>query len=77
MALLAREAGKTLPDGLGEVREAADFCRYYAMLARRHFAQPEELTGPTGESNRLELVGRGPFVCISPGIFRSRSSWDR
>src|SRR5205085_8698288 len=40
MALLAREAGKTLPDGLGEVREAADFCRYYAMLARRHFAQP-------------------------------------
>jgi RHH-type proline utilization regulon transcriptional repressor/proline dehydrogenase/delta 1-pyrroline-5-carboxylate dehydrogenase len=69
MALLAREAGKTLPDGLGEVREAADFCRYYAMLARRHFAQPEELTGPTGESNRLELVGRGPFVCISPWNF--------
>jgi len=51
------------------VREAADFCRYYAMLARRHFAQPEELTGPTGESNRLELVGRGPFVCISPWNF--------
>jgi RHH-type proline utilization regulon transcriptional repressor/proline dehydrogenase/delta 1-pyrroline-5-carboxylate dehydrogenase len=39
------------------------------MLARRHFAQPEELTGPTGESNRLELVGRGPFVCISPWNF--------
>jgi RHH-type proline utilization regulon transcriptional repressor/proline dehydrogenase/delta 1-pyrroline-5-carboxylate dehydrogenase len=69
MALLAREAGKTLPDGLGEVREAADFCRYYAMLARRHFAQPEELTGPTGESNRLALAGRGPFVCISPWNF--------
>ncbi len=69
MALLAREAGKTLPDGLGEVREAADFCRYYAMLARRHFAKPEELTGPTGESNRLQLSGRGPFVCISPWNF--------
>src|SRR6185295_9880252 len=69
MALLAREAGKTLPDGLGEVREAADFCRYYAMLARRHFAQPEELAGPTGESNRLMLAGRGPFVCISPWNF--------
>jgi RHH-type proline utilization regulon transcriptional repressor/proline dehydrogenase/delta 1-pyrroline-5-carboxylate dehydrogenase len=69
MAILAREAGKTLPDGLGEVREAADFCRYYAMLARRHFARPEELTGPTGESNRLELAGRGPFVCISPWNF--------
>ncbi|HUQ28383.1 MAG TPA: bifunctional proline dehydrogenase/L-glutamate gamma-semialdehyde dehydrogenase PutA [Usitatibacter sp.] len=69
MVILAREAGKTLPDGLGEVREAADFCRYYAMLARRHFAKPEELTGPTGESNRLMLTGRGPFVCISPWNF--------
>jgi RHH-type transcriptional regulator, proline utilization regulon repressor / proline dehydrogenase / delta 1-pyrroline-5-carboxylate dehydrogenase len=69
LALLAREAGKTLADGLGEVREAADFCRYYAMLARRHFARPEELTGPTGESNRLQLTGRGPFVCISPWNF--------
>ncbi|MFZ3324038.1 MAG: bifunctional proline dehydrogenase/L-glutamate gamma-semialdehyde dehydrogenase PutA [Usitatibacter sp.] len=69
MAVLAREAGKALPDGLGEVREAADFCRYYAMLTRRHFAEPENLTGPTGESNRLQLVGRGPFVCISPWNF--------
>jgi RHH-type proline utilization regulon transcriptional repressor/proline dehydrogenase/delta 1-pyrroline-5-carboxylate dehydrogenase len=67
--VLAREAGKTLPDGLGEVREAADFCRYYAMLTRRHFADPENLTGPTGESNRLQLAGRGPFVCISPWNF--------
>ncbi|HZZ91683.1 MAG TPA: bifunctional proline dehydrogenase/L-glutamate gamma-semialdehyde dehydrogenase PutA [Usitatibacter sp.] len=69
LALLAREAGRTLPDGLGEIREAADFCRYYAMLARRHFVQPEALAGPTGESNHLELVGRGPFVAISPWNF--------
>jgi RHH-type proline utilization regulon transcriptional repressor/proline dehydrogenase/delta 1-pyrroline-5-carboxylate dehydrogenase len=69
MALLAREAGKTLPDALGEVREAADFCRYYAMLARRHFAQPQTLPGPTGESNDLRLTGRGPFVCVSPWNF--------
>jgi len=69
MALLAREAGRTLPDALGEVREAADFCRYYAMLARRHFTEPETLTGPTGESNQLWLTGRGPFVCISPWNF--------
>src|SRR5206468_9002152 len=69
MALLAREAGKTLPDALGEVREAADFCRYYAMLARRHFASDEELRGPTGEANLLQLVGRGPFVCVSPWNF--------
>jgi RHH-type proline utilization regulon transcriptional repressor/proline dehydrogenase/delta 1-pyrroline-5-carboxylate dehydrogenase len=69
LALLAREAGKTIPDGLGEVREAADFCRYYALLVRRHFAHPEELTGPTGESNRLALTGRGTFVAISPWNF--------
>lgn len=69
MALLAREAGKTLPDALGEVREAADFCRYYAMLARRHFAVPETLSGPTGESNQLSLHGRGVFACISPWNF--------
>ena len=69
IALLAREAGKTLPDALGEVREAADFCRYYAMLAREHFATPAALTGPTGESNHLGFAGRGPFVCISPWNF--------
>ena len=69
MALLAREAGKTLPDALGEVREAADFCRYYAMLARRHFAAALPLPGPTGESNDLRLAGRGPFACISPWNF--------
>jgi RHH-type proline utilization regulon transcriptional repressor/proline dehydrogenase/delta 1-pyrroline-5-carboxylate dehydrogenase len=69
IALCAREGGKTLADGIAEVREAADFCRYYALLARKHFAEPEELPGPTGESNRLELAGRGPFVCISPWNF--------
>jgi RHH-type proline utilization regulon transcriptional repressor/proline dehydrogenase/delta 1-pyrroline-5-carboxylate dehydrogenase len=69
IALLAREAGKTLPDALGEVREAADFCRYYALAARRHFAEPEMLVGPTGETNRLWLTGRGPFICISPWNF--------
>jgi len=69
LALLAREAGRTLPDGLGEVREAVDFCRYYAMLARREFAEPKVLPGPTGEANRLELAGRGPFACISPWNF--------
>jgi len=69
LALLAREAGRTLPDGLGEIREAVDFCRYYALLARRDFAKPQELAGPTGEANRIELAGRGPFACISPWNF--------
>jgi RHH-type transcriptional regulator, proline utilization regulon repressor / proline dehydrogenase / delta 1-pyrroline-5-carboxylate dehydrogenase len=67
--LLVREAGKTLPDALAEVREAADFCRYYAAEARRLFADPTELRGPTGESNRLRLGGRGVFACISPWNF--------
>ena len=69
MALMVREAGKTLPDALGEVREAADFCRYYAELCRKHFASPEILPGPTGESNELSLHRRGTFVCISPWNF--------
>jgi RHH-type proline utilization regulon transcriptional repressor/proline dehydrogenase/delta 1-pyrroline-5-carboxylate dehydrogenase len=30
LALLAREGGKTLPDAVGELREAVDFLRYYA-----------------------------------------------
>ncbi len=68
MVLLAREAGKTLMDGNAEVREAADFCRYYAWQARKIMA-PETLAGPTGESNRLFLYPRGVFACISPWNF--------
>ncbi len=69
IALLAREAGKTLGDGVAEVREAIDFCRYYALLAAEQFAGPELLAGPVGEANRLELAGRGVFACISPWNF--------
>ncbi len=69
MALCVKEAGKSLPDALGEVREAVDFCRYYAALARRHFAAPQFLAGPTGESNELSLHGRGVFASISPWNF--------
>ncbi len=69
IALCVREAGKTLPDAVAEVREAADFCRYYAHLAETRFAAPEILPGPVGETNTLELHGRGVFVCISPWNF--------
>ena len=69
IALCVREAGKSLPDAIAEVREAADFLRYYATMARRLFGQPEPLPGPTGESNQLFLNGRGVFVCISPWNF--------
>ncbi|WP_240097273.1 bifunctional proline dehydrogenase/L-glutamate gamma-semialdehyde dehydrogenase PutA [Thermomonas flagellata] len=68
MAMCVKEAGKTLADSVAEVREAVDFLRYYALQAREHFA-PIPLPGPTGESNRLQLAGRGVFVCISPWNF--------
>ena len=69
VALCAREGGKTLSDGVAEVREAADFCRYYASLAERQFAAADLLTGPVGETNQLMLHGRGVFACISPWNF--------
>jgi RHH-type proline utilization regulon transcriptional repressor/proline dehydrogenase/delta 1-pyrroline-5-carboxylate dehydrogenase len=68
IALLQSEAGKTIDDCVSEVREAADFCRYYAAQARRALA-PRALPGPTGESNQLRYRGRGVFVCISPWNF--------
>ncbi len=70
--LIARcvlEAGKTLPDGIAEVREAVDFLRYYAMRARTQFGEEALLPGPTGERNILRLRGRGVFACISPWNF--------
>ena len=68
-SLCIREAGKTLPDAVLEVREAVDFLRYYAAEARRLFAEPTLLPGPTGELNELRLHGRGVFACISPWNF--------
>ncbi len=69
VSLLCREAGKTLPDAVAEIREAVDFLRYYAHRARVDFGRALPLPGPTGESNELGLRGRGVFVCISPWNF--------
>ncbi len=68
IALLQDEGGRTLDDCVAEVREAADFCRYYAAQARRTL-MPQALPGPTGESNTLHYRGRGVVVCISPWNF--------
>jgi RHH-type proline utilization regulon transcriptional repressor/proline dehydrogenase/delta 1-pyrroline-5-carboxylate dehydrogenase len=68
IALLQVEGGKTIDDCVSEVREAADYCRYYASEARRSFA-PISMPGPTGESNELRMRGRGIFICISPWNF--------
>ncbi len=67
-ALIVREGGKTIPDAIVELREAVDFCRYYAAQLRQCLA-PVLLPGPTGETNRLDFRGRGVFACISPWNF--------
>ncbi|XSG82331.1 MAG: bifunctional proline dehydrogenase/L-glutamate gamma-semialdehyde dehydrogenase PutA [Methyloligella sp. ZOD6] len=69
MALLVREAGKTLENAQGDLREAADHLRYAAAQAREKFTQPQRLPGPTGEENLLSFHGRGVFACISPWNF--------
>ena len=69
VSLIVREGGRTYADAVSEVREAADFCRYYALQARRHFENPLSLVGPAGEKNELSLHGRGVFACIAPWNF--------
>jgi RHH-type proline utilization regulon transcriptional repressor/proline dehydrogenase/delta 1-pyrroline-5-carboxylate dehydrogenase len=68
VSLIVREGGRTYADAVAEVREAADFCRYYALQARTAFS-PNLLRGPAGERNELQLHGRGVFACISPWNF--------
>lgn len=70
LTLCVSEAGKTLPDAVAELREAVDFCRYYAALGSRDFDENgQNLRSYTGESNKILLQGRGAFVCISPWNF--------
>ena len=69
VSLCVREGGRTIKDALAEVREAVDFCRYYAQSALDLFSGPIRLPGPTGEENQLYYYGRGVYVCISPWNF--------
>ncbi len=69
VSLCMREAGKVYQDGIDEIREAVDFCRYYAAEAERNWGEPLMLPGPTGETNELQVMGRGVFFCISPWNF--------
>ncbi len=64
------EGGRTLKDCDDEVREAIDFCRYYATMGRKDFNETGSmLPGPTGETNTYLLKSRGVFICISPWNF--------
>lgn len=69
MTLACLEAGKTWNDGIAEVREAIDFCRYYADFAQKLMANPTRFHGYTGELNELSLHPRGTILCISPWNF--------
>ena len=73
VAMCVREAGKSVPDSIAEVREAVDFLRYYAARARHEFAGPQRLPGPTGESNELSLHGRGVFTLHQSMEFSARN----
>jgi RHH-type transcriptional regulator, proline utilization regulon repressor / proline dehydrogenase / delta 1-pyrroline-5-carboxylate dehydrogenase len=68
MAIAVQEAKKTIPDALSEVREAIDFCRYYAARAVNDL-QPVDLPGPTGERNVLRMEARGVWAAIAPWNF--------
>lgn len=69
MHLLIQEGKKTIFAAQSEVREAIDYCRYYAMEAEKLLGAPMLLPGPAGERNELFLQGRGIAVCISPWNF--------
>jgi RHH-type proline utilization regulon transcriptional repressor/proline dehydrogenase/delta 1-pyrroline-5-carboxylate dehydrogenase len=69
LAMACLEAGKTWGDGVAEIREAVDFCLYYAAEAEKLMAQPMQFSGYTGEMNQLSLSGRGIVLCISPWNF--------
>ncbi len=67
VALCHKEAGKTIHDAIDEVREAVDFCRYYAK--QEPVFKPQVSTGFTGKTIATTRQGRGVFVCISPWNF--------
>ena len=69
MALCQIEAGKTMQDGIDEIKEAVDFCRFYADEAERLDAKVYEFTDLAGKQSRQVYKPRGTFVCISPWNF--------
>ena len=67
--IMIKEAGKTLVNAIGEVREAEDFCRYYALVAQELMEEAQDLEGPTGETNQFKYTSCGVIVSISPWNF--------
>ena len=69
MFLCMQEAGKNIQSAIDEIREAQDFCRYYARQAQKHFSDATILDSVTGEENLLKYRPRGTVLCISPWNF--------
>lgn len=69
MALCQVEAGKTMQDSIDEIKEAVDFCRFYADEAERLVDITHEFTDLAGMPIRQAYQARGTFVCISPWNF--------
>ena len=64
VGLICFEAGRTIPDAVSEVREAIDFCRYYALQAEK------VLAGESDKNTKVSgLEACGTFFCISPWNF--------
>ena len=69
MSLCTLEAGKTVLDGVAEIREAVDFCRYYANRARDDLGAGVRLRAPDAGGRMAEFTGGRVFTCISPWNF--------
>ncbi|MDB1125662.1 bifunctional proline dehydrogenase/L-glutamate gamma-semialdehyde dehydrogenase PutA [Vibrio algarum] len=67
VALCHHEAGKTIHDSIDEVREAVDFCRFYAR--QQHVFESETSTGFDSSIQTISRTGCGVYVCISPWNF--------
>ncbi|MBK1696289.1 bifunctional proline dehydrogenase/L-glutamate gamma-semialdehyde dehydrogenase PutA [Rhodovibrio salinarum] len=66
LGLVVAEVGKTLNDAVSEVREAIDFCRYYALQARQNLSGEFRVRAPAGSGEKIAMQGGGVFTCISP-----------
>ena len=69
ISLIVYEGGRTIDDAVSEVREAADFLRYYALQARNLFKSYIKVSNPYGKKSEERLHGRGVVFCISPWNF--------
>lgn len=69
MALCQIEAGKTTQDSIDEIKEAVDFCRFYADEAERLETTSHEFTDLNGKRSKQVYKARGTIVCISPWNF--------